>query len=154
MSIGQAASFVEEIRSREKWSPDGWETWTELVAVIVRREYDRPGVSFLTAPGEPQQLALIHHPEGYVVPAHTHKPVRRDIHQTQETLIVRSGRVRLDLYDTDGEPLGSRTLSAGDVVILLRGGHGLTCETEAEFWEVKVGPYLGRDRDKANLPVL
>ncbi len=37
--------------------------------------------------------------EGYTIPPHEHNHVLRTIVWTQEVLLIRSGKVRLDLYD-------------------------------------------------------
>lgn len=66
---------------------------------------------------------------------------------TQETLFVRTGRCRVDLYSQNQVPLASRDLAAGDVILLSTGGHGFVMLEDCSMIEVKQGPYSG-DRDR------
>jgi mannose-6-phosphate isomerase-like protein (cupin superfamily) len=69
------------------------------------------------------------------------------VEYTKEVLFIRSGRLRIDFYDDRQNYLESRTLSAGDIVLLARGGHGFEMLEDCEIIEVKQGPYAG-DKDK------
>jgi mannose-6-phosphate isomerase-like protein (cupin superfamily) len=119
----------------------------ELLAVIVRREFAEPGVHFFTPNDFSQQLGVMCHPAGKVIGAHVHKPVRRTIAFTQETLFIRSGRLRVDFFGDDQAYLESRELGGGDVILLIKGGHGFEVLEDLEMIEVKQGPYAG-DADK------
>jgi len=65
--------------------------------------------------------------------------------------MIRKGRLRVDFYDRNQERLESRTLEAGDVILLASGGHGFEALEACEMIEVKQGPYLG-DEDKILFP--
>jgi hypothetical protein len=52
------------------------------------------------------------------------------------------------LYNDAQEYVESRILEAGDVILLITGGHGFEVLEELEMFEVKQGPYAG-DQDKA-----
>jgi mannose-6-phosphate isomerase-like protein (cupin superfamily) len=119
----------------------------ELLALIVRSEYSKPGVSFFTPHDLSQQLAYMRHPVGKVIDAHFHNPVLRSVTYTQETLFIRRGRLRVDFYDRHQRYLESRELTRGDVILLIKGGHGFEVLEEIEMIEVKQGPYAG-DMDK------
>ena len=118
-----------------------------LLAIVVRRQYRREGIEFFTPPEYSQQLGYMKRAAGYVIPPHTHNPVRREVRETKEVLIVRSGRVRVDLYTNEREYLRSLVLEAGDVILLADGGHGFEMLEDCEMIEVKQGPYTG-DSDK------
>ncbi len=118
-----------------------------LYAIIIRREYELPGVHFFTPGTFSQQLGFMSHPAGHQIRAHAHKEVQRDVLRTQEVILIRKGRIRVDFYTTAGAPLDSRTLEAGDVILLAGGGHGFEILEACEMIEVKQGPYLG-DQDK------
>lgn len=66
---------------------------------------------------------------------------------TQEVLFIKKGKLRVDFYDDNEQYLESRILEAGDVILLVSGGHGFTVLEEVEMIEVKQGPYSG-DQDK------
>jgi mannose-6-phosphate isomerase-like protein (cupin superfamily) len=118
-----------------------------LLALIVRAKFDKPGITFFTENSFSQQLAYMHHPKGKKIDAHVHKPILRSVEYTQETLIVKRGKLRVDFYDEQQAYLSSRMLEAGDVILLIRGGHGFEVIEELEMIEVKQGPYAG-DQDK------
>jgi mannose-6-phosphate isomerase-like protein (cupin superfamily) len=120
----------------------------QLLAVIVRAQYREPGVHFFTPHDFSQQLAYMHHPRGKVIAAHTHNPVAREVHNTQEVLFIRRGALRVDFYDEARTYLESRVLGGGDTILLASGGHGFEAIDEVEMIEVKQGPYAG-DRDKS-----
>ena len=119
----------------------------ELLAIIVRSTYTKPGVSFFTPSDLSQQLAYMRHPAGKVIEPHVHNPVRREVQYTQEVLFIKRGKLRVDFYDEDKNYLQSTLLEAGDVILLARGGHGFEIVEEIEMIEVKQGPYTG-DNDK------
>lgn len=118
-----------------------------LLALIVRGSFDKPGITFFTAPDLSQQLAYMHHPAGKRIDPHLHRSVVRSVSYTQETLILKRGKLRVDFFDDRKIYLLSRTLEAGDVILLICGGHGFEVLEELEMIEVKQGPYAG-DQDK------
>lgn len=117
----------------------------ELIAIILRASLDTPGVTFYSEDHFSQQLGFIKHPAGHVIPPHVHNPVPREVMYTQETLFVREGRVRVDLYRDDRSLLTRRELGPGDVILLSTGGHGFEVLEECSMVEVKQGPYAGHD---------
>lgn len=118
------------------------------LAVIVRAGATaKPGVEFYTDRDCPLQLGRLLHPTGHIIPPHTHRLVERIVTRTCEALFVRSGRLRVDFYDLDRVEAGSREVGAGDVLVLLWGGHGFTVLEAADVFEIKQGPYAG-DMDK------
>lgn len=118
-----------------------------LLAMIVSHRFHSSGIHFFT-PGEfSQQLAYMRHPAGKQIEPHMHNPVRREVHYTQEVLLIKKGRLRVDFYDHGRNYLESRILEAGDVILLIEGGHGFEVLEEVEMIEVKQGPYAG-DGDK------
>jgi len=119
----------------------------EMLALIVRHEYSKPGISFFTPHDLSQQLAYMRHPAGKLIEAHFHNPMPRTVAYTQETLFIKSGRLRVDFFDDQQQYLESRELKAGDVILLIKGGHGFEVLEELEMIEVKQGPYAG-DQDK------
>lgn len=115
----------------------------ELLAIIIRNDYSKDGISFFTPDDFSQQLAYMKHPKGKVIPPHVHNPVKREVHYTKEVLILKKGRLRVDFYDDCKNYLESRLLNGGDIILLSTGGHGFTVLEELEMIEVKQGPYAG-----------
>jgi len=119
----------------------------QLLAIIIRQNFCKPGIHFLTPDSFSQQLAYMQHPAGKIIEPHVHNPVQREVFYTQEVLFLKRGRLRVDFYDEDCTYLESRILEAGDTILLASGGHGFEALEEIEMIEVKQGPYAG-DADK------
>jgi len=115
------------------------------LALIIRAGFRKEGIEFFTPGTYSQQVGYMNRPMGYVIPPHVHNPVRREVHFTNEVLLVRSGRLRVDFYSENKEYLESTILVAGDVILLSYGGHGFEMLEPTEIVEVKQGPYAGDD---------
>lgn len=115
----------------------------KLLSVIIRVNYNSEGIEFFTPDDFSQQLAYMNRAKDYVIPPHVHNAVQRDVHFTQEVLVIKSGKVRVDYYDDNRSYLESRILNQGDVVLLAYGGHGFEMLEDSEIIEVKQGPYAG-----------
>jgi mannose-6-phosphate isomerase-like protein (cupin superfamily) len=119
----------------------------QLLALIVSQRFNEPGIHFFTPNELSQQLAYMHHPAGKVIQPHVHNPVQREVQYTQEVLFIKTGKLRVDFYNDQQDYLESRILEAGDVILLVTGGHGFEVLEEIEMIEVKQGPYVG-EQDK------
>ena len=118
-----------------------------VLAIIVRSSFSQPGINFFTPNDYSQQLAYMSHPAGKEIQPHVHKKVQREVHYTQETLFIRKGKLQVDFYSDEQKFLESTELEAGDVILLIKGGHGFKVVEDLEMFEVKQGPYAG-DEDK------
>jgi hypothetical protein len=114
-----------------------------VIAMIMYKDYHNDGIVFITPKEFSQQLGYMNHPVGYKVQPHVHNPVSRVVTDTQEVLLIRKGRIKIDFYTADQSYLDSRELSTGDVILLAGGGHGITMLEPTEIIEVKTGPYVG-----------
>lgn len=123
----------------------------EVLAIIVRNDFSGDGIKFFTPDEFSQQLAYMKHPAGKVIEPHVHNVVPRNITYTQEVLVIKRGRLRVDFYDSDRHYLHSRILEAGDIILLASGGHGFEVLESLEMIEVKQGPYTG-EADKTRFP--
>ncbi|MDO5304522.1 MAG: hypothetical protein Q4E87_02975 [bacterium] len=121
------------------------------IALIIKNSYHNDGIKFFTDDDSAQQIAYMSHKKGTVVQAHVHNVVERTVSLTQEVLIIKKGKIRLDLYSPDKEYLESTIAEAGDIIFLPYGGHGLKILEDLDMIEVKQGPYLGCD-DKVRFP--
>jgi mannose-6-phosphate isomerase-like protein (cupin superfamily) len=123
---------IEEVKKKDK-----------LLAKIIRNNYICDGVDFITPSEYSQQVAYMHHPTGKTIDAHVHNLVHRNVVMTQEVLFIKKGVIRVDFYDEYEDYLESRDLYAGDIILLVSGGHGFQILEEVEMIEVKQGPYAG-----------
>ena len=115
----------------------------QLLGLLVSHRFREEGLHFLTPEHLSLQLAFMRYPDGKAINPHTHIPATRSLQDTQEVLVIKSGKVRVDFYDNDQNYLESHQLEAGDVILLAGGGHGFEVLEEAEMLEVKQGPYMG-----------
>jgi mannose-6-phosphate isomerase-like protein (cupin superfamily) len=113
------------------------------LAMVIKSNYSKDGVEFLTDDEASLQMGYMTHKKGAVVEAHIHNPIQRTVTGTPEVLIIKKGKMRLDLYTDDRKYVESTVLEEGDIVLLTSGGHGLKCLDNAEMIEVKQGPYTG-----------
>jgi hypothetical protein len=113
------------------------------LAVIIRREFEPEATHFITESEHLQQIGFVKYPRGGKIPAHMHKPLERHIVGTPETLVLRSGRAEVLLYDQQQQLVARRALEVGDVLVLIAGGHGFELLEDSVFLEVKQGPYTG-----------
>lgn len=118
-----------------------------LLAIIIRSDYKKEGIEFFTNDNDSQQLGYMNRPEGYVIEPHRHNLVAREVHLTQEVLLIKTGKIRVDFYDNTQNYVRSAILLKGDVILLSDGGHGFKMLEKSEIIEVKQGPYCG-DIDK------
>lgn len=117
------------------------------LALIIRRSFRKNGIEFFTPGSYSQQIGYMQRPAGYVISPHVHNPVSRQVEYTNEVLFIKSGRLRVDFYTEAQTYMESTILEAGDVILLIRGGHGFEMLEPTEIVEVKQGPYAG-DHDK------
>ena len=115
----------------------------KLLSIIIRKNFEKDGIEFFTPDDFSQQLAYMKRPENYIIPPHVHNVVPRNVDLTQEVLVVKKGKIRVDFYDDNKNYIESRLLCSGDVVLLAHGGHGFEMLEESEIIEVKQGPYAG-----------
>ena len=113
------------------------------LAYIVRAQADSETTRFLTPDTLNLQLGFVVYPAGGEIARHVHRPVERVTRGTAEAVLVRSGRCELDLYDDGGARIASRELRAGDLALIVGGGHGYRMLEDTVLLEVKQGPYTG-----------
>jgi len=120
-------------------------------ALIIRSQATSEAkYNFLTDPANPLQLGMNFYKAGDLIKAHYH--LKRQIETNsivQEFLLIGSGKALLRLYDAgDQSEFTALHLDAGDMVLLLAGGHGLDIEEDTKIVEIKLGPYDGKSKDK------
>jgi hypothetical protein len=115
----------------------------EPIALIIRSGYDQPGIRFFTPANFSQQVAFMSHPAGHKIAAHVHNLQPRQVLFTQEVLFLRRGKVKINLFGSDKQPIGSKILQQGDLILLCGGGHSVEMLEESSMIEVKQGPYTG-----------
>lgn len=114
-----------------------------LASIIIRRNFEPSETTFVTSPDLAQQVGFVVYPAGGVIKRHIHKNVDRQNVSSSEALIVRQGRLEIDIYDQNKNLLATRQLEAGDFVLMVSGGHGFRILENTTLLEIKLGPYAG-----------
>src|SRR4030042_71255 len=114
-----------------------------LASIIIRRDYLPTETTFVTPPDLAQQVGFVVYPAGGVIKRHLHKNVDRQNISSSEALIVRQGRLEIDIFDQNKVLLATRELQAGDFVLMVSGGAGFRILEATILLEVKLGPYAG-----------
>ena len=82
---------------------------------------------------------------------HKHNKRLTKILITTEVIIMFKGILRVDFYNDKKKYLFSKKIYAGDIIMLVNGGHGFKVLKDVEMIEVKQGPYsLSADKTKFN----
>jgi mannose-6-phosphate isomerase-like protein (cupin superfamily) len=115
----------------------------QIMAIIISHRFNEKGIHFFTPDEFSQQLAYMNHPKGKIIDPHYHNAVQRNVVFTQEVLIIKKGKLKVDFYDDVLNYTESRILEDGDVILLSAGGHGFEVIEDVEMIEVKQGPYQG-----------
>lgn len=126
---------------------DDWRA--ESVALVVRPTPDAPnGPAWHTGGKEPLQVATTRYPAGHAVRPHRHPPRFRPAcnGQTREVIVMRAGRLLCHFWDSLGRYAGQWTLAAGEVLILLGGGHSFEALENVDLVEIKQGPFAEGDK--------
>ena len=124
----------------------------KLFALIVRRKFRKKnGINFFTSKESTQQFGYMKHKKNYLIMPHKHNKRLTKILITTEVIILFKGILRVDFYNNKKIYLFSKKIYAGDIIMLVNGGHGFKVLKDVEMLEVKQGPYsLSADKTKFN----
>ena len=131
------------IRMEEIRSDDG-----RIIAIVVRRDFEKEGVNFISKDDFPLQLGVSGYRKGATIKAHFHIEKEIKINKIQEVVHIESGRTRVNLYDLNNKKFKLVELSDDDTILFVDGGHGFEMLEDTRIIEVKQGPYFGKDEDK------
>ena len=124
----------------------------KIFALIVRRKFrKKSGINFFTSKESTQQFGYMKHKKNYLIMPHKHNKRLTKILITTEVIILFKGILRVDFYNNKKIYLFSKKIYAGDIIMLVNGGHGFKVLKDVEMLEVKQGPYsLSADKTKFN----
>jgi hypothetical protein len=125
-------------------SPEIIESDGKELCYIIRADYAPEATTFVTPSDHKQQVGFVAYPAGGEIARHVHLPLERQLVGTSEVILVRSGLCVLDVYDDQKQLVTSRELRAGDLALMVGGGHGFRIIEDTLFLEVKQGPFLDR----------
>ena len=96
----------------------------QLLSIIVRNNFTKNGLEFFTKNDNNLQLGYMSKSEGDEIMPHIHNHIERKITDTQEVLIIKNGKIRIDYYCNEKIYIQSKIVEKGDVILLISGGHG------------------------------
>ena len=117
----------------------------ESLVYIIRVNFLPNETTFVTPPEFKQQVGYIVYSEGNEIKRHVHRSLERHIVGTSEVLVIKKGRCLIDIYNDEKQLVATRELQTGDVILMVRGGHGFRMLEDTVFLEIKQGPYTGID---------
>ena len=120
----------------------------QTIAIIVKNNFNKPGINFISEPNHPLQVGINSYRKEESIKPHIHLNKQITIEKTQEVIYIKTGKARLNLYDSNKNHIKDLTLSAGDLAFFVSGGHGLKIIENTTIIEVKQGPYQGNSKDK------
>ncbi len=105
--------------------------------------------SFPTSENQSFQLGLWSIKDKKIYDKHIHKDLSRNIQNTSEFLFVLQGKLTINVYSEDNKFVETILLGPNESFLQFVGGHEIIAESETKFFEIKQGPYLGKDADKS-----
>ncbi|WP_162784568.1 hypothetical protein [Polynucleobacter necessarius] len=119
-----------------------------LLGIVMQSSFRlKEGIEFITDENSEFQLGYMHRSRNYEVRPHFHIQKLRQISQTSEVLIVKTGSICVSFFDCGGDFVSSEELSDGDICMFVAGGHGVKFLEDSDLIEIKQGPHLpGHDK--------
>lgn len=110
------------------------------------------GLNFFSNDGEYVQVGTWGYDTGRQLLPHVHNTFPREVLWTQEVLYVKHGSLRAGIFNREEKKIAEVIAKAGDILILLNGGHGYQIlEEQTKVLEIKNGPYLGAQKDRRRI---
>ena len=103
---------------------------------------------FPTPDDQSLQLGLWFIEDEKVYEKHIHKQITRTIENTSEFIYVLKGKITIELYSSSNKFIKNVILESNQAFLQFIGGHKIVADSETKFFEIKQGPYMGRDADK------
>jgi hypothetical protein len=97
------------------------------------------------------QFGLLAHEAGFVEPAHYHHPIKREISDLQQMLVVQRGVIAIEFFTSEGDKFREVILKVGDAINLVHGVHAVRVIEDMQCVSVKQGPFFGDKLDKVNV---
>lgn len=120
-----------------------------LLHIVYRREDIKSKREDFASEKEVLQVATISLNKDEIIAAHKHLENIKKTETTQEFVLVIEGELEVDFYDTNDSLIKTTVLHEGDCFTTYRGGHSIKAlKEDTKLYEIKNGPYIGKDKDK------
>lgn len=118
---------------------------TTLAIIMKHKQTNTGDIEFVSHDNDSLQLAVMHRQAGEKIAKHYHNPVKRELIGTAEVLLIKSGIIHVEIYSKAQRKIQTVTLTDGDAIVLLAGGHSIHIVKETVMHEIKQGPYAGQN---------
>ena len=121
---------------------------------LIAQVYDMNamnGINFPTPESATFQFGFGQISDNKVLIPHIHKRVKREIETTSEFLYVIQGEMIIDVLDEEERFVEKVILKDNMALLQFIGGHKIEIKSGTKYFEIKQGPYYGRDFDKYNV---
>jgi len=115
------------------------------LAYVVRAQFTPSATTFMTPTELEQQVGFVVYPRGAQIQRHIHRGLDRRTTGAAEVVLVRRGACEVEIYGQSRELVTRCTLNAGDLMLMVSGGHGFRMTEDTVLLEIKQGPYVGRE---------
>lgn len=131
---------------------------TDLISngTLIAQVFDinsMKGTNFPTPESASFQFGFGQIVEKKVLTPHIHKRVKREIETTSEFLYVIQGQMIIDVLDEKKRVIDKVILKENMALLQFIGGHKIEIAPGTKYFEIKQGPYYGRDFDKYDVKV-
>ena len=121
----------------------------KIIAIIYKDDDWVEGLNFITPDSLFVQVGSWWYQKGKKLDSHIHKEFDRVSSRTQEMTYVKSGSMKVTLYDEEMQYFDEFILMEGDLAVFAYGGHGYEIlEDNTKIIESKNGPYFDVATDK------
>jgi len=121
----------------------------QIISIIYRDSDWVKGLNFITPDELFVQVGSWWYDKGKKLDSHIHKDFDRTASRTQESVYIKRGSMRVDLYTEELEKFKEFVLFKGDLAVFAYGGHGyVILEDDTQIIETKNGPFIDVDTDK------
>ncbi len=141
--IPRSSDLMASIKPSAFDSPEIISDGKQALAYIIHTNALPDCTTFLTPPEFKQQVGFVVYPKEGEIARHVHRSLERHLVGTSEVLILLRGCCLMDVYDDERKLVATKQLRAGDVMLMVGGGHGFHMQEDTVFLEVKQGPYTG-----------
>ena len=119
----------------------------KVYALIIRSSFKKKGIHFFTKHTDSFQLGYIDYKTNHKIVPHYHPREKKIINTTSEALIIKKGSIQVNFFDVKNQKkyFKSKILKKGDIILILRGGHGFNVIKNVEMIEIKQGPYFPKN---------
>ncbi len=119
----------------------------ELLAIIIKGDDYKEGVTFPTDDSSPMQLGLHNQKKGTILTPHIHFPLKNISLEKTEAFYIKKGKVKITLYTKNKEKIEEIIAEEGNIAYLTA-GHGFEFLKDTIMFELKQGPYTNKEKDK------